>query len=430
MIRRLRLRNKETNSCSQMSPTKTNSNSFNIAVLGAGPAGSAAALALRRLDDPPRVLLVEASRFDAVRIGESVPPDVCVLLRQLGVWQAFRDEGHDPCHGSCSSWGSDELGYNDFLFNPHGHGWHLDRRRFDAFLAQSAADAGADLRLGTRFLGTEDDGLGDDPGAEDGYLLQLEDGTGERSDIRARFVVDATGAGARFARRRGARRVFHDRLVCATVFFDLNSSDEERTFTQLTMLEAVEDGWWYAAQLPGARLAVAFASDSEIVKATGTDRQEGLLAHLRNTRHLASMLAGCSPRPDSLELRVASSSRLDRVVGDGWLAVGDAATTYDPISSQGVYKALADGLRGAQALAARLDADRNADRDVDQEANPAKGPMDRYSAATDRGFARYLEARDYFYDLERRWPDSIFWQRRRGATERFLGRLSHDESAK
>lgn len=36
----------------------------------------------------------------------------------------------------------------------------------------------------------------------------------------------------------------------------------------------------------------------------------------------------------------ATSSILDRVGGGRWLAIGDAATVYDPIASQGIHKAL------------------------------------------------------------------------------------------
>jgi len=364
---------------------------YDVAVLGGGPAGSAAALALLRLH-AARVLVVEASRYETLRIGESLPPDTALLLRELGVWGAFQAEGHEPCLGSCSSWGSDELGYNDFLFNPHGHGWHLDRRRFDAFLARTAERAGAEVRLGTRFDGCEALEGG-------GYRLRLSSSGAEqggRDEVRARFVVDATGPGARFARRQGARRHFHDRLICAVGFFVLPAQTD---FTRLTYLEAVEDGWWYAAKLPGGRLAVAFASDSELLKEAGATSVEGYVARLRETRHVARELAGAAFIPGSLRVTVAASSRLDRIAGGDWVALGDAASTYDPISSQGVYKALGNGLRAAPAIAAQLEGE------------------GRHLAAFEREigeeFTAYLANRNYFYGLERRWADAPFWSRRR-----------------
>ena len=67
-------------------------------------------------------MLVESSRYEISRIGETVPPDTRLLLDQLGILADFLAEKHEPGLGSCSSWGADELGYNDFLFNPQGNG--------------------------------------------------------------------------------------------------------------------------------------------------------------------------------------------------------------------------------------------------------------------------------------------------------------------
>ena len=90
---------------------------------------------------------------------------------------------------------------------------------------------------------------------------------------------------------------------------------------------------------------------------------------------------------------------LERVVGAGWLAVGDAASVYDPISSQGIYKALSNGLAAAQVVAA------------DFQGNTSM--LEEYQQLMGARFQDYLQNRNYFYDLEKRWPDSPFWQKRR-----------------
>src|SRR5271167_3730001 len=123
---------------------------FDVVVLGAGPAGCATALSLAKAGIS-QVLLVEPARDGDLRVGESVPPDIRILLDELGLWDEFLADDHETCLGSCSSWGADALGYNDFLFNPLGNGWHLDRGRFDGFLARKAAKGGTEFCSGMRF---------------------------------------------------------------------------------------------------------------------------------------------------------------------------------------------------------------------------------------------------------------------------------------
>jgi flavin-dependent dehydrogenase len=364
---------------------------YDVVILGGGPAGCATALTLAGLG-MFRVLVVEAGRYEAVRIGESIPPDIRVVLEELGVWQDFLKENHEPCLGSCSSWGADELGYNDFLFNPLGNGWHLDRKRFDAFLARKVLQHGNALVTGTRFDGCE-------RAAADGFRLRLKGDDGQARMVGARFVVDATGMRSSFARCMGASRLFLDQLLCITAFFELPGS---ANFSKLTMLEAVEYGWWYAARLPNRRLAVAVASDPKIIKQNALRRRNHFLGHLEKTSHISAELAGCHFVDDCQMTCAAPSFFLDQVGGNGWLAVGDAASAYDPISSQGIYKALSDGSRAGEAIAASL---RGSDIRLGE-----------YRLSIASRFQQYLANRNFFYGLEQRWPKSDFWTRRQART--------------
>ncbi len=369
----------------------TPSSRFQVCILGGGPAGCATALALSRRGIGP-VLLVESGGYERPRVGESIPPDTRLLLEQLGVWERFQAEGHEPCLGNRSWWGGERIGHNDFLFNPYGNGWHLDRTRFDRFLADEAARRGVEVRTRTRLTGCG-------PAGPEGRTLTLEDTRqGEsraESRAEARFVVDATGTKSRFARRMGARRLVLDRLVCVYGFFRLPAS---AGFTRLTTLEAVEDGWWYAARLPSQRLAVAFAGDSTFIRRARLLEASRWLALLDRTRHLSGLLADSAVLDGALVLRPAPSFRLDRVHGDGWLAVGDAASAYDPLSSQGIYKALSDGITAAEVISRTRGGERHLG-DLHQTRIVAR-------------FDDYRRSRSFFYGLEGRWPTSPFWAAR------------------
>ncbi len=78
------------------------------------------------------------------------------------------------------------------------------------------------------------------------------------------------------------------------------------------------------------------------------------------------------------------------------------SAAYDPISSQGIHKAVETGLKAGRALAAALGSGIEVNSD--------------YAASVSAGFEDYRNNRNYFYRLEKQWSDSPFWRRRRERT--------------
>ena len=359
-----------------------------VVVVGGGPGGCAAALALRAHAPGLSVALVEASDYAAPRVGETLPPAAGPLLRHLGVWDAFQAQGHRAAYGTTAAWGDARPAENDFFLQLHSVGWHLDRAAFDAMLCGQAEARGARVLRGTRVAGAERDG--------EGWRLRLADG----GVLRARFVVDATGAGAHFARRHGGARVrVADRLAGFCRFFRETGAADPRT-----RVEAFADGWWYTAALPGGLRIAACMTDTDLARGMGLETEGGWYAALAEARGVAEVLADAEPHGAPV-VRAARSRRLEPAAGDGWIAVGDAASTFDPLSSQGVLKALRSGIFGAYAAGDLLGKGDDAG-------------MRRYRLFVQREFAGYLRARARYYADEARWPDHEFWRRRHAAGER------------
>jgi flavin-dependent dehydrogenase len=354
-----------------------------VAVIGAGPAGCAAAIALKRLG-VGSLLLLEAGDGTRPRFGESLPPDIRLILARLGLGEAFMALGFDPCVGAASSWGEETLGYNDFLFNPHGLGWHIDRARFDAFLREQAVAAGVELRLGATFDEATWTG--------EGVRLRIRSAAGIES-VDAGFVFDATGRAARVARALGAQRIEGDRLTCVAALTRIGPAG---LLGQRSLLEAVDYGWWYAARLGADQAIVVVSTDADLLRARRLHQPDAWRAHLARTRHVAEAL-GQVDQPSAVMVRQARSSRLSPGAGHRWRAIGDAASVYDPIMAQGVTKAMLDG------IAAARDITRGAGGDGEVGAE----------AGLDARFTDYLSLRDHFYRQEGRWPDAPFWARRR-----------------
>ena len=121
-----------------------------VVIIGAGPAGATAALNLAPLR---RVTVVERLAEPADRIGESLAPASRRLLTDMGLWDDFLEDGHAPCYAARSAWGSPTPTERDSLADPDGHGWRLDRRRFEARLRAPPRTWGGALVAPARVIG-------------------------------------------------------------------------------------------------------------------------------------------------------------------------------------------------------------------------------------------------------------------------------------
>lgn len=358
-----------------------------VAIAGGGPAGAAAGLALARAG--LRVRLCEHDAARPFRVGEGLPPSARSLLRDLGVLDRMAVDGHRPSPGTLAFWGRDTPHAEDTLFGVQGHGWQLDRVRFDAMLREATAAAGADVHTAALRL----DAAGD---AQAPHRLVARDAHGHEASFTARWLIDASGRAATFARALGAHRIAHDRLFAVHQRLHGGAGTDRDGRTRV---ESVEDGWWYSVLLPSGERLVAFLCDADADDRRRLLDGDGLWHHLAGAPQLHALCIshGWTPhgRAHGAE---ASSVELDRATGERWLAVGDAALAFDPLSSKGIASALYTGLRAAQALLA----------------------CERGDAAALDAYARHLRDihRVYrgqlraFHAMETRWPDAPFWRRR------------------
>src|SRR5262249_12778185 len=224
-----------------------------VPVLGGGPAGCATALALVRRGISAGV--VERANYDGPRIGGTIPPAPRPLLTTFGIWVRFLLEDREPSFGIRSVWGQGELYENDFIFNPYGAGWHVDRARFDAMLAMAAEESGAKVYRDAQLASiTPDEGSA----GSRGWQAEVSQG-GIAYRFHTKFLVDASGRAASLARRQGSRRVVYDHLIGAVAFLPADS-----TLDSFTLVEAIEQGWWYSARLPNSGLVMAYMTDADL----------------------------------------------------------------------------------------------------------------------------------------------------------------------
>lgn len=364
---------------------------IDVAVIGGGPAGAACALALRTYTSHS-VVLLEATNYERVRVGENVSSALLALLEYLEVQERFLANGaYIESVAVQACWGHDMPLQQSSLRHWAGEGYLLNRSVFDAMLAETVYERGGKVYLSCRIEKITPR----DP--EGGWLLQVRHTSGKRFTLQARFLVDASGRKASIAKRLGAISTRHDTLIGISRFFE---RDNTQPYTHDILIESTQDGWWYSAPLPDNRLVLTFMTDAPVWR-TGsgrnTEKWQAFLCHAPHTS--ARIQQAARTAAEEVTIRPAHSHLLDKAAGDGWLAVGDASASFDPLSSLGIGFALHSACHAAQAIEDYL-----ADGNI--------AGLHAYTEGIKRHFAQYFSTWQAYYAYEKRWLAAPFWQTR------------------
>ena len=314
--------------------SRRSSSPADAVIVGAGPAGSAAAIVLARAGR--RVLLLEKDRFPRPKVcGEFLSSDALPLLDRLGARRAVEEQ--EPERIERGSFSLPRGPAVNFRLPAPALG--ISRFLLDDLLARLARDAGAEVRFGARVISVEGD-------PEGGFRVRYtQDQLTE--EIRARAAVGAWGRWDSLDRkldrgflRRGSRFFGWSRDYCG----DTSALGGE------VRLYVFRGGYCGLSRVEGGvvNLAGVIAESRRRRLSPGW---EAVCEHARESnpsldRHLASLVPGPAGFLGTGPVFFTAKPPVE----GGILMAGDAAGVLDPFSGEGQSAALASGFLAAQTI--------------------------------------------------------------------------------
>ena len=163
------------------------------------------------------------------------------------------------------------------------------------------------------------------------------------------------------------------------------------------LVESTSNGWWYTVQIATGTIISTFMTDVSLLKASKISSSEFWELQLANSKHTKARLSAIEFRKSTF-IKSAHSHIAKHAYGNNWLKVGDAAQSFDPLSSAGILKGLKMGQQAADAIFKHVNGDSNA--------------LKFYEDDIKSEHQEYKQLKAEYYAKESRWMEDSFWYKR------------------
>jgi len=322
---------------------------YDVVIIGGAFSGAATALMIKRKHPGARVLIVEKNAAFDRKVGESTTEvSSCYMTRILGLANYL---GHEQlAKQGLRMWfcNSPEQKFDDCVeigprYNARVQTFQVDRAKLDSHLLQCAANAGSELWRPAKVAKIELKGA-------NGQAVDVD--LGQRS-VRARWLIDASGRATLLARKLGHYRPNNEHPINAvwarfTGVKDWDSYDWRekfrdymdacRTARSWATNHLMGHGWWcWIIPLRGGDVSAGIVYDSRIFQLPeGANIAERLHAHILTNPVGREIFRDAHAIEGDVHAFSALPYYSQKVCGDGWACVGDAAGFIDPLYSPGL----------------------------------------------------------------------------------------------
>ena len=356
-----------------------------VAIVGAGPAGSALAILLAR--EGADVTLFDDGRRPALLVGESLVPAVVPILKRLDLEKETASFSRVK-PGVSFIWSQADrvsVTFNRFAPAVFPYAYNVPRPHFDDVLLAKAIASGVDYVTTRAQLQPNTSG---ETRAELALAPETIASAPGLSGQQPDLIVDATGRARLTARVLGiAARLGPRKDVAHFAHFEGFSWDDVPGQVRIARGEA---GWSWCIPLQ-ERLSIGIVLGQDDAAKLGRTPEERLERAIATDPGLA-FIVGSGRRVTDVATYANYQLISERGHGRGWVMIGDAFGFIDPMLSPGVFLALRSAEQLADGLAPWLR----------RRATPSPAELDSvlasYAAVQNEMLSAWLELVAYLYD--------------------------------
>lgn len=324
--------------------------SYDVVIIGGGPAGSTCASLLRKYNPELQVVVLEKAQFPRDHVGESQLPGVSAVLDEMGVWDKVEAAGFPVKIGASYTWGRD-AGQWDFDFYPvekfvdeprpakyegqrRATAFQVDRAIYDDILLQHSAELGAEVFQQVRVTSVNRN----ESNPDEISSLSVESADGESREVRGRYYVDASGTVGIIRRAMGVEGWVPEELKNIAVWdYWQNAEWSVKIGVGATRVQvrSLPYGWIWFIPLGPTRTSIGLICPVEKYKEFGLSPKELYEKALEDQTEIRELIRNGEPE-GKLESTKDWSNIADRLVGENWFLTGEAAGFADPILAAGM----------------------------------------------------------------------------------------------
>jgi len=317
----------------------TSNISYDALIIGGGPSGSTLGQLLAK--SGKKVAIIEKSRFPRFHIGESLLPATVVLMEELGLGQYFRDTaikkpggvwiyGYTPkgkelftggCFADCTKQAS---------FHHQPHAYMVERSVFDQELLSKAEVAGAEIyteHTVTGVIGDQDKVRG----------VTVKDNQGDIvKTFHADIVYDCSGIHAVLGKQFNLRHENDLRRMAVFGHFDyqaVHTKLQQGYFVG----NVIENGWSWYIPLSKNKVSIGIVTPAENVRQAKLSPEKFLFHELSKIKDFDKIMQQDMQLSGDVRMTANFGATSEKILGNGWALVGDAAFFIDPCFSSGVH---------------------------------------------------------------------------------------------